>query len=269
MKTVFITGASAGIGKMTAKLFAEKGWNVIATMRSPEKETELNKLSNVTVLRLDVTDEESIKNAVDQVLAKFGTIDVLVNNAGYGVIGALESASYDDYYRQFNTNLFGAIRMIQAVLPTMREKKSGVIINLSSVAEIVGSPFGSLYHSSKWAVSGLSESIQYELYKFNIQVKMVLPPPVKTKFFESSMSVLKKEGLNIYDDSLNKSFWLDKKKLEKIYIKPQTIAKIIYRAATDGKKKMRYNAGSAGLIWFFRKLLPDCVMFWIIRKLTL
>lgn len=269
MKTVFITGASSGIGRETVKIFAKNDWNVIATMRSPEKETELNKLSNVTVLRLDVTDEESIKNAVDQVLAKFGTFDVLVNNAGYAVIGALESASYDDYYRQFNTNLFGVIRMIQAVLPTMREKKSGVIINLSSVAEIVGSPFGSLYHSSKWAVSGLSESLQYELFKYGIRIKMVLPPPVKTNFFGGSMSVLKKEGLDAYDEALNKSFWLAKKKLEKIYIEPQTIAEIIYRAATDGKKKMRYNAGSAGLIRFFRKLLPDCVFFWLVRKLTI
>jgi short-subunit dehydrogenase len=151
----------------------------------------------------------------------------------------------------------------------MREKKSGVIINLSSVAEIIGSPFGSLYHSSKWAVSGLSESLQYELLQYNIRIKMVLPPPVKTNFFGGSMSILRKEGLDVYNEALNKSFWLNTKELEKIYIQPQTIAGIIYQAATDGKKKMRYNAGATGLIRFFRKLLPDCLLFWVVRKTTL
>ena len=267
MKSILITGASGGIGKETAKLFASKGWNVVATMRRPENETELTSIPNIYVTKLDVTDEESVKNAVTETLEKFGAIDVLFNNAGYGVIGALESANFEDYYRQFDTNLFGVIRMIQAVLPSMRARKAGLIINVSSIAEIVGSPFGSLYHSSKWALSGLCESMQYELQNYGIRIKLVLPPPVKTNFFGSSMSVLRK--CSDYDKQLDKVFWVNESFVDKIAIKPQTIAKITYRAATDGRRKFRYNAGVGGFIRFFRRVLCDRLLFWTVRKSTL
>ncbi|GHT33328.1 short-chain dehydrogenase/reductase [Bacteroidia bacterium] len=267
MKTILITGASGGIGKECAKLFAAKGWNVVATMRSPETETEFSAFPNITVFPLDVTNDESVRNAVNATLEKFGQIDVLLNNAGFGAIGALESASFEDCYRQFDTNLFGVIRMIQAVLPSMRAQKSGLIINVSSIAEIVGSPFASLYHSSKWALSGLCESLQYELREYGIRIKLVLPPPVKTNFFGTSMSVLRK--CETYNENLDKSFWLNAGLLEKVSIKPQQIAKIVYRAATDGRRKFRYNAGVGGFVRFFRRVLCDRVLFWVVRKSTL
>jgi short-subunit dehydrogenase len=268
-KTIFITGASSGIGEKTAKLFVEKGWNVVATMRNMDKDSALRQYSeNITILPLDVTDEQSIKNAVQMALDKFEKIDVLLNNAGYGAIGALEAANYNDYFKQFDTNLFGTIRVIQAVLPSMRKNKGGIIINISSVAEIVGSPFGSLYHSSKWALSGLSESLQYELSDFNIRVKLILPPPVKTNFWGRSMVVLNNGTTSVYDNALNKSFWLNNHLLEKVAIPPKDIAKIIFRAATDGRKKMRYKTKTGSMIRFFRRILPDSIMFWFVKRIT-
>jgi NAD(P)-dependent dehydrogenase (short-subunit alcohol dehydrogenase family) len=162
-KTVLITGASSGFGRETVKLFHKNGWNVVATMRSPEKETELNTLSNVFVSKLDVTDKATIKNTVAQSIEKFGSIDVLVNNAGYGAMGALEAATEQQIKQQFDVNLFGLIAVTQAVLPGMREHKTGIIINVSSVGGRLTFPFSSLYHATKFALEGLTESMQYEL----------------------------------------------------------------------------------------------------------
>jgi NADP-dependent 3-hydroxy acid dehydrogenase YdfG len=132
-KTIFITGASSGLGKETAKLFQSKGWNVIATMRKPEDETVLTTLDNVLVSRLDVLDVDSIGNAVNEGILKFGKIDVLLNNAGYGAYGPLESFSREQIIRQFNTNVIGLLDVTKALLPHFRENKSGVIINISSI----------------------------------------------------------------------------------------------------------------------------------------
>src|SRR5579859_8066566 len=130
-KTVLITGASSGFGKVAAKLFHTKGWNVIATMRSPEKETELSTLGNVFISKLDVIDKLSIQKAVAAGIEKFGKIDVLVNNAGYGALGALEAATEEQIKQQFDVNLFGLIDVTKAVLPGMRKQRSGIIINVS------------------------------------------------------------------------------------------------------------------------------------------
>src|ERR1700743_1347839 len=157
--TVLITGASSGFGRETAKLFHSKGWNVIATMRSPEKETELTALPNVLVTKLDVTDSASIKSAIAAGTEKFGGIDVLVNNAGYGAMGPLEASTEAQVRNQFEVNFFGLVAVTKAVLPLMREKRSGVIINVSSVGGRVTFPFSSLYHATKFALEGLTESI--------------------------------------------------------------------------------------------------------------
>ncbi|MBU2643180.1 SDR family NAD(P)-dependent oxidoreductase, partial [bacterium] len=132
--TILITGASSGIGRETAKLFQDRGWNVVATMRSPEKEQELTKLDNILVTRLDVTDDLSIKPAVDAGLTKFGKIDVLLNNAGYGAFGPLEASEKSRIEKQFNTNVIGLLETTKALLPHFRENRSGIIVNISSVA---------------------------------------------------------------------------------------------------------------------------------------
>ena len=140
MKTIFITGASSGLGKATAKLFHEQGWNVIATMRNPEKETELSNLKNVTLLPLDVTNYDQIQNTVQKAL-DFGDIDVVFNNAGYGLIGPLESFNDDQITKQLNTNLLGVIRVTNAFIPYFRERKSGLFISTTSIGGLISFPF--------------------------------------------------------------------------------------------------------------------------------
>jgi len=155
-KTILITGTSTGLGRATAKIFQSKGWNVIATMRNPSDESELTQLERTLVTRLDVQDIPSIKSAVDAGLAKFGRIDALVNNAGYGAYGPLEATPLDKIRRQFDVNVLGLLATTQALLPHFRANRSGTIINISSIGGRMTFPLGTLYHGTKFAVEGLS-----------------------------------------------------------------------------------------------------------------
>ena len=240
-KTVLITGASSGFGKVAAKLFDTNGWNVIATMRSPEKETELSTLSNVFVSKLDVTDKLSIQNTVAAGIEKFGKIDVLVNNAGYGALGALEAATEEQAKQQFDVNFFGLIEVTKAVLPGMRQHKSGVIINVSSVGGRITFPFSSLYHATKFAVEGLTESIQYELNPLGIRLKIVEPGGYKTEFAGRSMTLFSTDGLDEYQPAFNKfTAMIDNWPMSENI---GEVADAIYEAATDGTEKLRYHLG--------------------------
>jgi len=240
-KTVLITGASSGFGRETVKLFHTKGWNVIATMRSPEKETELSELSGILLSRLDVTDNASIQSAIAQGFEEFGGIDVLVNNAGYGALGAMEAATEAQVRQQFDVNFFGLVAVTQAVLPAMRKQKSGIIINVSSVGGRVTFPFSSLYHASKFAVEGLTESLQYELNPFGILLKIVEPGGYKTEFAGRSMTLIGADGPEDYKHSFNKFIalldnWPMSENLGEV-------ANAIYAAATDGTETLRYPVG--------------------------
>lgn len=181
-QTILITGCSTGFGKLTAKLFHNKGWNVIATMRSPEKETELTQLDNVFVTELDVTKVDSIKEAIGKGLEKFGSINALVNNAGYGGHAFLEQFTEDQIYKMFETNVFGVMRVCREVLPHMRRQKGGTIVNVTSMAGYVGLPLSATYAASKFAVEGLTESMALEYKPFNINVKAVAPGAFGTNF---------------------------------------------------------------------------------------
>ena len=181
-KTVLITGCSSGFGKLATKKFQQEGWNVIATMRSPQKEEELIQLDNVWVTRLDVTDRDSIERAVSGGIKKFGGINVLVNNAGYGGHAALEQFSEEQIKGIFDTNVFGVIRCAQAVLPHMRKQKSGVIINVTSMAGLIGLPLTSTYCATKFAVEGLTQSLALEYKPFGIRVNSVAPGAFGTNF---------------------------------------------------------------------------------------
>lgn len=173
-KTVFITGTSSGLGKESVRLFAAQGWNVAATMRTPEKETELNKLPNVQLFKLDITDLAQVNQAVNDAIAAFGQIDVVVNNAGMGTYGALELAKETDIDWQFNVNTRGAINIIRAFLPHFREKGIGKFINISSFMGVTTAvPLGSLYNMSKFALEGLTEGLYYELKPLNISLHLV------------------------------------------------------------------------------------------------
>jgi len=185
-QTIFITGASTGLGRATAILFASKGWKVIATMRSPEKEAELGAIPGITLVQLDVTKPEQIQAAAKQALA-MGPIDVLFNNAGYGLAGAFEGASDEQLVDQIDTNLLGVMRVTQAFLPALRDQKHGTIITTTSIGGLVAFPFNSVYHATKWGLEGWSESLAFELEPFGIRVRTVAPGGIATDFASRSL----------------------------------------------------------------------------------
>jgi len=267
-RTLFITGSSSGIGKATVKYFSKKGWNVAATMRNPENESELTKHENVKLFKLDVTDNESIQKAINEAISHFGNIDVLVNNAGYGTVGAFEAASSQQIQKQFDTNVFGLMNATRAILPYFRKKKEGVIINIASVGGRMTFPLYSMYHATKWAVEGFSESLQFELNQFNIRVKIIEPGPIKTDFYDRSQELFKKDGLPDYDDYQN-IIMPNMQNFSANAPGPEVVAKKIYKAATDNRKKIRYPVGGgAPLILFLRRIIPGN-WFYAIIKLVL
>ncbi len=236
MKTIFITGASTGLGKATAQLFAAKGWKVIATMRNPANDTELHQLENVSVLPLDVTNPEQIENTVKQALA-LGNIDVVFNNAGYGLIGPLEALSDAQMVTQLNTNLLGVMRVTQAFIPYFRERKSGLFITTTSIGGLISFPFGSLYHATKWALEGWTESMSFELGLYGIGIKTVAPGGISTDFASRSIDAVNHPA---YDEALQKLFALF---TDGHFSSAAQIADVVYEAATDGKDQVRYIAG--------------------------
>lgn len=259
-KTVLITGASAGIGKATVKYFNEKGWNVVATMRTPEKEEELTQLNNVLVTRLDVTDLESIDKAVNEGIEKFGKIDVLVNNAGYGAYGPLETFPRENIVRQFNTNVIGLMDVTRAVLPHFRANKEGLIINISSVGGKMTFPLGSLYHGTKFAVEGISEALHYELEPLGIQVKIVEPGAIATDFAGRSFDFQVDENVEEYQPLVQKLMAAFEAILsDGSSVSPASlVADVIYTAASDGTSTIRYTAGEDAKMWMAnRKQLDD------------
>lgn len=241
-KTILITGASSGIGKSTAQLFQEKGWNVVATMRSPEKETELKNLENVLVTILDVLDTNSIVNAVSEGVKHFGNIDVILNNAGYGAYGPLEAFPTEKIERQFNTNVIGLLETTKAVISHFREQKSGVIVNISSIGGKMTFPLGTLYHGTKFAVEGLSEALHYEMKAIGVKVKIIEPGIIATDFAGRSFDFTNDESMTEYQGivgSLMESF--AKSPFEPS--PPQLVAEVIWEAVTDETDTLRYTAG--------------------------
>jgi NAD(P)-dependent dehydrogenase (short-subunit alcohol dehydrogenase family) len=236
MKTIFITGASTGLGKATAKLFASKGWNVIATMRKPENEKELNAISSITLLPLDVTNAEQIKATAQKAIA-LCDIDVVFNNAGYGLMGPLESTTDDQLERQLDTNLLGVIRVTQAFIPYFREKQKGLFITTTSIGGLITFPFTSVYHATKWALEGWSESMAFELKKIGVGIKTVSPGGIKTDFLNRSAEIASHPAYEKWVQQLFAGF------NEHDFSAAEQIAEVVYEAATDGKDKLRYVAG--------------------------
>jgi len=256
-KTIFITGASTGIGKETARLFQSKGWNVIATMRNPGNETELSKLDNVLVTRLDVLDLDSINNAINEGIQKFGKIDALLNNAGYGAYGPLESFSRESIVRQFNTNVIGLLDVTKALLPHFRQNKSGTIINISSIGGKMTFPLGSLYHGTKFAVEGISESLSFEVEEFGGKVKIVEPGAIATDFAGRSIDLTNDPTLAEYQPLFGKVMAAVNTMFGNAS-PASVVATVIYEAATDGTSQLRYTAGEdAKAIIANRKLADD------------
>jgi len=259
-KTILITGASSGIGRATAQLFQSKDWNVIATMRNPENETELAALENVLVTKLDVLDLESIQNAVNEGAQKFGQIDVLLNNAGYGAYGTLESFSREKIVRQFNTNVIGLLDVTKAILPHFRQNKSGIIINISSIGGKITFPLGALYHGTKFAVEGISESLSFEVEQFGGRVKIVEPGMIATEFAGRSFDFSNDESMEEYQKIVG-ALMSAMPTMAQNASPANVVAEVIFEAATDGKNQLRYTAGEDAQVLMANRKQFDDVTF--------
>ena len=273
-KVSIVTGSSSGIGLETALTLARNGYFTYATMRNPEKDAPIKnalKKENlpIKVIQLDVIDDESLKNAIDQVTSEAGRIDVLVNNAGYGLVGALEELSMEEIKAQYETNLFGLVRVIQAVLPTMRKQRSGRILNLSSGAGLFGYPGGSAYVSSKFAVEGLSESMAYELEPFGIRVILIEPGFVQTNFANSMVIAKKAQDPTSPYSQMMQRIAASSSELAKSGSVADLVANVILDAATNPNPRLRYLVGKDVEVWAAsKKSIDESEFFNMIKKIS-
>jgi NAD(P)-dependent dehydrogenase (short-subunit alcohol dehydrogenase family) len=245
-KTVLITGTSSGIGLAAAKRFASQGWNVVATQRTPEKDTALGQIPNVLVTRLDVQDSSSMAPAIEAGIQRFGRIDALVNNSGHGQYGLLEAVSNAQILAQFEVNVFGVMELTRAILPHFRENKGGSVINVSSGAGMFTLPMISMYCASKFALEGFSEAISYELASQNIAVKLVIPHGgvTSTRFnARTAAGSASDAALTDYDDFVANTAKAFAAMTSASNMSSDDVAKVIYGAATDGSDRLRYLVG--------------------------
>lgn len=266
-KVVLITGAASGIGLHTAKLFQTKNWKVAATMRTPEKAEDLQRIVDIECFRLDVTDVDSIQTAIAATLDKFGRIDAVVNNAGFGVVGPFEAATREQIDRQMQTNVYGVMNVCREILPYFRDQKRGIIVNVASMGGRITFPLYSIYHASKWAVEGFSEALAFEVREFGIKIKIIEPGPINTDFYDRSQSIARREGLTAYDNFVARAV-PNLQKAGETGPDGSVVAEVIYQAVSDDSWKMRYSANSR-LILLARRLLPDSLFLPLIRKAVL
>ncbi|RID91496.1 SDR family oxidoreductase [Gemmobacter lutimaris] len=259
MPTILITGTSSGIGKATAVRFHSEGWNVIATMRDTSA-SDLADLDNVLVTRLDVADSASITAAVTAGIEHFGAIDVLLNNAGYGAYGPLEAFSTDRIRRQFDTNVIGLLEVTQTVLPHMRRRRTGTIVNISSIGGQITFPLGTLYHGTKFAVEGLSEALHYELEPLGIRVRIVEPGMIKTDFGGRSFDFAMDGRLTDYATSVEAMGRLFGR-LASNPSSPEVVADVIWQAANAPGAQLRFRAGPDAADLLDRRKAQDDATF--------
>ena len=247
-KVAVVTGSSRGIGHEIALTLARNGFFTYATMRNLQKGENIKSLAEkehlpLKIEQLDVTDESSIKNAINSITSEASRIDVLVNNAGYGLGGAFENFAIDEIRAQYETNLFGLIRTTQAVLPTMRRQKSGTIVNISSGAGRLGYPGGSAYVSSKFAVEGLSESMSYELEPFGIKVVLVEPGFIKTNFGQAMVIAKKSQDPNSQYGQMMQQMVASSGRMVQNASPADLVAKAVLDAIISKNPNLRYLVG--------------------------
>lgn len=259
-KVVLVTGASAGIGKATALQLIKEGHIVYGAARRVEKMKELEDAGGFA-LKMDVLEEDQIVAGIKTIIEKNGRIDVLVNNAGYAVYGSVEDITIDEARRQFEVNIFGLARLTQLVLPYMRAKKSGTIINISSVGGKIFTPLGAWYHATKHALEGWSDCLRMEVNPFGIDVVIIEPGAIKTEFVDVMNQPMLDRSANGPYEPLAKAM---AKAAKESYSKkgrhsgPEVIAQTISKAMSASKPKTRYASGAmAGLILFMRRWLSD------------
>ncbi|QGQ96533.1 SDR family oxidoreductase [Paenibacillus psychroresistens] len=257
-KTIFITGTSSGLGKLTAKHFAKLGWNVAATMRTPEKETELTQISNIKVFKLDVTKQEQVNTAIEQAIATFGKIDIVVNNAGMGTYGALELATEEAIDNQYAVNVRGPINVIRAFLPHFRANRGGMFINISSFMGVTTAvPIGSLYNMSKFALEGLIEGLYYELKPLNIELRLVEQGGSSGNNFGDNITWNTDENIKAYDAITAKIKLLMENRDSSHLGDPQDIVDVIDSLATGKSNQFRTLVGDMGKgLMELRKSVP-------------
>ncbi len=259
-KVILVTGASAGIGKSTALQLIKEGHIVYGAARRIEKMKELEEAGGFA-LKMDVLNEDEMTAGVQQITDKHGGIDVLVNNAGYAVYGSVEDITIDEARRQFEVNIFGLARLTQLVLPNMREKKSGTIINISSVGGKIFTPLGSWYHATKHALEGWSDCLRMEVEQFGIDVVIIEPGAIKTEFIDvMNQPMLDRSADGPYEAMAKALDKAGKEAYEKKgrHSGPEVIANTISKAIAASRPKTRYASGAmAGLLLFLRKWLSD------------
>ncbi|MVM34548.1 SDR family NAD(P)-dependent oxidoreductase [Spirosoma sp. HMF4905] len=256
-KVVLITGASAGMGKETAKLLAQQGYTVYGAARRTDRMKELTPLG-IKTIEMDVTGDSSMVKGVQQIIANEGKLDILINNAGFGSYGAIEDVPITDAKYQLEVNLFGAARLCQLVLPYMRQNHWGKIINISSIGGKMATPFGGWYHASKFALEGLSDSLRNEVKPFGIDVIVIEPGGVKSEWGSSAFDSLTKVSGHTAYKSMATKFANAFEATESKNAEPILIAKLIQKAIEARKPKARYAAGyMARPALFMKKLVSD------------
>ena len=248
-KVAVVTGSSTGIGYETSLILARNGFLTYATMRNLNKSESIESIITkenlpIHIKQLDVTDDTSVKNAVEAISSETGRIDLLVNNAGYGLNGAFEDLAMDEIKAQFETNVFGLIRTTQAVLPIMRRQKSGTVINISSGVGRFGLPGSSAYVSTKFAVEGLCESMSYELEPFGIKVVLVEPGVIKTNFVDGMVIARKSQDPKSPYSQIIQKMVTGLEEMMKNGSSPDLVAKVVLNAAINENPSLRYLAGN-------------------------
>jgi len=256
-KVAVVTGTSSGIGFETSLALAREGYFTYATMRDTTKSNKIKEIAQkenlkINVLELDVDDEKSVKSAIAQILDQKQRIDVLVNNAGWGLWGCVEDVSVDEFKEQFETNFFSIIRLIQEVAPTMRKQSSGTIVNVSSVVGRIGFPASPAYISSKFALEGLSESLRFEFAPFGVDVIIIEPGVIKTNFMKNMKMAKKSELDTVYKDITTKVVSGVKMMVE-MGTPPKEVANTIVKAIKDKNPLPRYVVGNDALMFLEAK----------------
>ena len=263
-KVALVTGSSSGIGFETCLALARDGFHTFASMRDTKKAPPLQEATkkenlNIEIIPLDVDKGDSIKSAVSKIISKAGRIDVLVNNAGYGLFGCVEDVPVDDFKKQFETNFFGIITIIQEIAPIMRKQGSGFIVNISSVAGRIGFPASPAYISSKFALEGLSECLRYELDQFGVKTIIIEPGVTKTSFF-SSMQVVKPKNGSPYKDITDKVV-SGVKMMSEMGTAPAEVAKTVVKSINDKDPLPRYVVGTDAAMFLEAKKMKTDIEF--------
>ena len=260
-----VTGCSSGIGLETAIALGREGHFTYATMRDVKKSGSLDKIVNdeglpIKVLELDVDSEKSVDDAIAKIMEEKGRVDTLINNAGWGMWGAVEDVSIEEFKQQFETNFFSIIRLIQNVAPIMRKQKSGNIVNVSSVAGKIGFPVSPAYISSKFALEGLSECIRFELGPFGINVIIIEPGVIKTNFFDSMKMAKKSNSDSVYNEITSKVV-SGVKMMAEMGTEPKEVADTIIKSINEEKPLPRYIVGNDAMMFLEAKKMKTDIEF--------